>query len=78
MKQLLRKVKGGGGGLWWPWTIEHVLTGDMERSYFAYLLEADPHLISVGGKENILILHVSLYAYSGHGLCTILSHPCFV
>ncbi len=57
--ELLKRVKNGGGDLWWPWTSEHVLAGDMERSYFAHLLKADPHLLSLGGNGNILVLHVS-------------------
>ena len=55
--ELLERVRGGGE--WWPWTVDHVLTGDMERSYLAHLLEVDSHLSALGGQESILVLHVS-------------------
>lgn len=49
-----------GSSQWWPWTREHVLTGDMERSYLSYLLEADPHARALQQHSNIFVLH---YAY---------------
>ncbi len=52
--ELLKRVR-----LWWPWTSEHVLAGDLERSYVAHLLKADSHLLSVGGCGSIVVLHVS-------------------
>lgn len=67
MAELLKRVREGGGHLWWPWTADHVLTGDMERSYFAYLLKADSHLLSVGGAGNIAVVHVSHLPADVHG-----------
>ena len=28
---------------WWPWTEDHIITGDMERSFLYYLLEQHDH-----------------------------------
>jgi len=36
LKQLLRRV---AYDTWWPWTEDHIVTGDMERSFLHYLLD---------------------------------------
>ena len=36
LKQLLRRVTYD---TWWPWTEDHIVTGDMERSFLHYLLD---------------------------------------
>ena len=46
---------------WWPWTEEHVCTGDMERSFLRHLFHTDPHLSSLGGQDKVIILQVIMH-----------------
>lgn len=39
VRQLLNCVTDDS---WWPWTEDHIVTGDMERSFLHYLLEQHP------------------------------------
>lgn len=58
---LLEHVNENGKDSWWPWVAEHVLSGDMERSYLAYILASDTHLQALGGEQNVVVLHVNAH-----------------
>lgn len=58
---LLEHVKENGKDSWWPWVAKHVLSGDMERSYLAYILASDTHVQALVGGQNIVVLHVNAY-----------------
>ena len=55
---LLEQVRAHPEELWWPWTQQHVLHGEMERSYLSYLLTSDPSIRAVGGCQRISVVHV--------------------
>ena len=55
---------------WWPWTEDHIVTGDMERSFLHYLLE-QYHLPSTFSSPPILVMQVNhCILYSSDFLCS--------
>jgi hypothetical protein len=43
----------------WPWNCDHVLSGDMERSFLRHLMEVDDHLSVIGKHIDIVVLQYS-------------------
>lgn len=43
---------------WWPWTKEHIVSGDMERSFLAFILATDADILTLNTNNNIQVLHV--------------------
>ena len=41
----------------WPWTVDYVQSGDMERSFLRHLLDVDPHLSD--NKDKLIVMQVS-------------------
>lgn len=46
---------------WWPWNEGDVISGLMERSYLAHLLQTDLHAVTLGGDLNVVTLQVQMY-----------------
>lgn len=46
---------------WWPWTVDHIVSGDMERSFLTFILVSEAHVNFLNSDNNVQILHVSSY-----------------
>lgn len=60
VEELRANVRRMGSDSWWPWTLDCIAMGDMERSYMRYLLLEDHHSRYLDGASLISVLH---YAY---------------